>query len=170
MLVIPGLCLAGVLFGAQGGGSKAIDVQIVNYDGLKGAVRKNRGKVVVVYFWADWSPPAIRWLPHFAKLQKQYGTKGLETITVEIGREKDEPLEQQRERVRDRLKRTKTNVTNLMINENYDFLAEKLHTACPFLCAYVFNREGRWFRYDAAHELVDPAMIEKLVVKLLQEK
>ena len=33
--------------------SKNSDLQLVKYDGLKQAVRKNRGKVVIVDFWGD---------------------------------------------------------------------------------------------------------------------
>ena len=46
------ILLAGVCFTGAGDEkhARAIDVKIIKYDGLKEAVRKNRGKVVLVCF------------------------------------------------------------------------------------------------------------------------
>ncbi len=46
------------------------------------------GKVYVVEFWATWCPPCIASMPHLAKLQQEYASRGVTIISVS-----DEELE-----------------------------------------------------------------------------
>jgi len=171
MTVFPCVLLAGAWIGHGCDGKqeqKAIDVKVVKYDGLKEAVRKRRGNVVVVYFWVHWNPPSISNLPKLLEMQRKHGMKGLETITVEISdTSRDETPELQHERVLDLLKKLNANVTNLILDEKADLIADRLGTHAPFLCAFVFNRQGKWFRFSAEETSVDPVTIENLVVRLL---
>ena len=169
------ILLAGVCFTGAGDEkhARAIDVKIIKYDGLKEAVRKNRGKVVLVCFWADCNPPSIVNLSRLVALQQKYGDKGLETITVEVGvRATEETPQKQKAWILNRLTRMKVNVPNFILDEEPDFVVERLGTFAPYCCAFVFNRQGKWVRFSAAvsESRVDPMAIEKLVAKFLQEK
>lgn len=154
---------------------EAIDVKVVRYDGLKDVVRKNRGQVVVVFFWANWNPPSIVNLRHFFAMHSKYATKGLETVTVDIGyAQLDGNLEGTRKiltHARDLQNRLTTVSSNLILDEEYDFLADKIGPT-PFFCAFVFNRQGKWVRFSigSEEEPFGVAAIEKAVVKFLQEK
>lgn len=41
-----------------------------------------KGKVVLMNFWAIWCPPCVEELPSMAKLQQEYGNKGIQVIAV----------------------------------------------------------------------------------------
>ncbi|MBE5751511.1 MAG: TlpA family protein disulfide reductase [Clostridiales bacterium] len=44
---------------------------------------QQRGKVVVLNFWATYCEPCIKEIPHFNELQKEYGEDGLEVVLLE---------------------------------------------------------------------------------------
>jgi hypothetical protein len=168
--------LTGACIGAAGNenlNAKAIDVKIIKYDGLKEAVRKNRGKVVLVCFWANWHPPSIRNLGPLVALQKKYSDKGLETITVEVGaRAMKETANQQQDWILDRLKRINSHTANFILDEEGDLIVKRLGTEAPYNCAFVFNCQGKWVRFsiNESESPVDPLAIEKLVARFLEEK
>ncbi len=53
---------------------------------LKGEPVKEwqKGQIYVLDFWATWCGPCIRSMPHIAKLQNQYGSKGVNVIGVAV--------------------------------------------------------------------------------------
>jgi len=46
-----------------------------------------KGKVVILDFWATWCPPCKREIPDFIKLQKEFGSRGLQVVGIAL----DEP-------------------------------------------------------------------------------
>src|SRR4051812_28946432 len=112
------LCLGVLLLttaaelGAQ---EQKIKVDVVKYDGLKEAVLRQRGKVVVVDFWADTCIPCKRNMPHLVELANEYRDKGLAVITVSIDQVKEDP--DVKERLEKFLTRIKaTTFTNLLLD------------------------------------------------------
>lgn len=45
-------------------------------------LKAQRGKIVLIDFWASWCPPCILEIPHLGQLQKQYGGRGFQAVGV----------------------------------------------------------------------------------------
>jgi cytochrome c biogenesis protein CcmG/thiol:disulfide interchange protein DsbE len=43
-----------------------------------------RGKIVLIDFWASWCPPCIIAIPHLSQLQKKYGARGFQVVGVSM--------------------------------------------------------------------------------------
>ena len=57
--------------------------------GLAGTVAANRGKVVVVNFWATWCVPCREEFPDLVRLEKTYRDRGVAVLGVSIDFPKD---------------------------------------------------------------------------------
>ncbi|MGR3317152.1 MAG: TlpA disulfide reductase family protein [Candidatus Anammoxibacter sp.] len=51
---------------------------------LKKKIGRNRGKVIIVDFWATWCPPCKEEIPGFINLYKKYKDKGVEIFGVAL--------------------------------------------------------------------------------------
>jgi peroxiredoxin len=47
-------------------------------------LKAQRGKIVLIDFWASWCPPCIVEIPHLGQLQKQYGGRGFQVVSVSM--------------------------------------------------------------------------------------
>jgi thiol-disulfide isomerase/thioredoxin len=45
-------------------------------------LKAQRGKIVLIDFWASWCPPCIVEIPHLDQLQKRYGGHGFQVVGV----------------------------------------------------------------------------------------
>jgi thiol-disulfide isomerase/thioredoxin len=59
--------------------------------GLKQAIASQKGRVVLVNFWATWCVPCREEFPELAKLQKRHGPEGLQLIGVSTDFAKQRP-------------------------------------------------------------------------------
>ncbi len=59
---------------------------LTNVNWLKGEPVKEwqKGQIYVLDFWATWCGPCIRSMPHIAKIQSEYGPKGVNVIGVAV--------------------------------------------------------------------------------------
>ena len=53
-------------------------------------IERERGKIVLVDFWATWCPPCVALFPHTVALQQKYGGRGLTVVTVSMDSPEDE--------------------------------------------------------------------------------
>jgi len=47
-------------------------------------LKAQRGKIVLIDFWASWCPPCILAIPHFGQLQTKYSGRGLQVVGVSM--------------------------------------------------------------------------------------
>ncbi len=60
-------------------------------------LKAQRGKLVLIDFWASWCPPCIIAIPHLGKLQKQYGGRGFQVVGISM----DDSVDTTRETMQD---------------------------------------------------------------------
>src|SRR5690242_3192982 len=47
-------------------------------------LKAQRGKVVLINFWASWCAPCILEIPHLNQLQKQFGGRGFQVVGISM--------------------------------------------------------------------------------------
>jgi peroxiredoxin len=65
-------------------GSQAPDFQLVDTDGKTRSLAAERGKVVLVNFWATWCPPCKAEMPSMEELYLKYGQGNFEILAVNV--------------------------------------------------------------------------------------
>jgi thiol-disulfide isomerase/thioredoxin len=70
-------------------GVQLLSVNRAGYDAL---IEKQRGKIVLVDFWATWCGPCVEQLPHTIELAGRLANRGLTVVTVSL----DDPAESDR--------------------------------------------------------------------------
>jgi len=161
----------------QGGGSKdEVKLKVVKYDELAELVRANKGKVILLDFWATTCIPCKLSFPYSVEMHKQFGGKDLVVISVAtdpltdvfmVGDFKD-PQPKMLKFLQDQ----KATFTNVVLDEPASVLIDKLRiTAVP--CLYVFNREGQWAQFIGDKLKVDekhrPYQVEEYIKQLLAQ-
>ncbi|MGQ9564607.1 MAG: redoxin family protein [Thermogutta sp.] len=143
-----------------------LQVRVGDETDLAALLEKNRGKVVLVDFWATWCPPCMELLPHTLEMAKKYADRGLVVILVAI----NDPTDQAR--VKSVLETNQAaGVTNLICRYGVGLEAvEKFAIdggALPHLRLY--DRQGQvHMKFGATDVAPNPARIEEAVVQLLE--
>jgi thiol-disulfide isomerase/thioredoxin len=147
----------------QGPPDKGVEVKVMRYAELGDLVNQQRGKVVVVDFWATFCPPCVQALPHVAQLQKKYAAQGLVVISASLDQIRTDPTKKQA--VLQRLQTADAQTLNVILDEDFSFLQQKLRfSGLP--CAFVFNRDGQWVQL--AEEQFSHALIEQTAIQFLK--
>jgi thiol-disulfide isomerase/thioredoxin len=60
------------------------DPQMIDAQGFQKVLQQNRGKALVVNFWATWCEPCRHEYPMLNELAKQYAAKGLQVVGVSM--------------------------------------------------------------------------------------
>jgi thiol-disulfide isomerase/thioredoxin len=139
----------------------------VRYEGLKQEILKQRGKVLLVDFWAGFCPPCRKAFPQFIALQKKYAEQGFVVISVSV----DNAQEQEQVEVAQKfLRQVNPPFLNLHLHESAELWTKKLD--CSSLpCYYLFDRQGKWIRFGGRADVtINYDDLESVVVRMLNEK
>lgn len=140
------ISLLGALAGALAlGGSAQIAhaapaVNVVTPAGLKAAIAKNKGKVVIVNFWATWCAPCVKELPELAKLKRANASKGAVLLLVSGDEAEDKA------KVSSTLAQKGHAGSYLIKGDIGDFFGgfdKKAGGAVAFPRTYIYNRKGQ---------------------------
>ena len=139
-----------------------VGVKVVRYDGLGDVIKQNRGKVVVVDFWADYCVPCKREFPKLVALHNQHARAGLVAVSVSLD---DLTEDGAKDKVTTFLQKQNATMTNLILDEKPEVWQAKLKIDGPPL-VMVFNRKGE-LEQKFVDKDVDYAAIAKLAAELL---
>lgn len=144
-------------------GGPANRLQVVKYDDLIDAIRKLKGKVVVVDFWADFCPPCKREFPRLVALHARHAADGLAAVSVSL----DDPAGAgTAAKVQKFLDARNATFANYVLDERPAVWQAKLKVEGPPV-VYVFNRKGELEQKFA--DEVDYNKVESLVADLLKK-
>jgi len=118
-----------------------------------------RGKVVLVDFWASWCGPCRQALPAYEALRKEYGARGFEVIGVDVDqhpRDGETALKQLR-------------LSYPQVPDAQGALAERYDVA-GMPASYLLDRRGVVRRVHVGFERQDIEPLRKAVAQLLEEK
>ena len=141
-----------------------VQLHRVKYAQLVETVKQQRGRVVVIDFWASFCLPCKKAFPKLIQMHQKYAAQGLTIISVSL----DDPTDPDAEvAARDFLQSVQSPFLNVLLDEKPEEWRDKLPVnSLPSV--YVFNRDGqiekRWL------DGPDYAAIEKLVIQLLEKK
>src|SRR5437868_10168938 len=141
-LTVAGAC---ALSGHSQEAKNGIELRVVKYAGLKEVIHKNRGKVILVDFWAYFCVPCKKGFPHVVAMHKKYAKEGLAVVSVSL-----DPIDDlaSRDDALKFLKKAGAEFTNLYLEEPADFWQKKLGFPGP-PCYFVFNMHGQWTKFEA---------------------
>jgi len=106
--------------------------------GYNDAVASQRGKVVLVDFWATWCPTCIKQFPHTVALFEQYRDRGLAVFSVSLDQPNAEP------QVRTFLEKNRASFTNLLSSYKNGLAAiEAYGLPGSVPCYRVYDRTGK---------------------------
>ncbi|HEY1380196.1 MAG TPA: TlpA disulfide reductase family protein [Gemmataceae bacterium] len=139
-----------------------VAVKVVKYDGLSDFIKQNRGKVVVVDFWADYCIPCKREFPKLVELHNKHAEAGLVAVSVSLDDLSEDGV---KDKVVKFLEKQNATTTNLILDEKPEVWQAKLKIDGPPL-VMVFNKKGE-LEQKFVDKDVDYDVIAKLVAELL---
>jgi len=83
------ICVAALAFASATVGNAAPALDVPELDGQTFDLSAQRGKVVIVNFWATWCPPCREEMPALDAFYRRYHGQGLEMIGVSADRPHD---------------------------------------------------------------------------------
>jgi thiol-disulfide isomerase/thioredoxin len=141
-----------------------VTVAVVKYDGLTELIRKNKGKVLVLDFWADYCIPCKREFPKLVALYQKHAKDPFLAVSVSLDDVSEDGV---KARVQKFLDGQKASFTNLILDEEPEVWQAKLKIDGPPL-VIVFNKDGG-IEQRFADKAVDYEKIGHLVAELIKK-
>lgn len=139
--------------------AKATDFSLPNTEGITESLSEQKGKVVILSFWATWCPPCRMEMPHLEALHKKYSGKPVRVLGVNLDLK---PAE-----LKEWMKRNQLTFSSLV---DLDGAVAKQYQVEGIPTLLVIDQEGN---IRQRGEGFDPNMeknLSKLIDSLLQKK
>lgn len=143
------------------GGEKSL--KVVKYEEFEAAVRAARGKVVVVYLWANYDVIAKKHFPKVVKFHEMHAKAGLVVMSLSVD---PKPLQEQ-DRIAKYLKSIKATFRNMILDEPIEVWQSKLRTYEPDLL--IFDKTGKRVPFDLLKDDWRFEAAERQLFKLLMK-
>jgi thiol-disulfide isomerase/thioredoxin len=169
VLVVGVICLATwqvpIVAGPDQTADAKVTLQDLKYDELGKLIRANKGKVIVVDFWADYCVPCKKAFPHLVEMHNKFDKKKVAVISVTVDPRGDaEQVAMLREAILKFLNKNKATMTNVWLDEPAEVWQEKTGiNAVPFM--YIFDKDNKIVKKLAGEEY-NPTLAENLVEEL----
>jgi len=134
-------------------GIDAPEIEFEAVDGSKASLKKNKGNVILVNFWASWCLPCIEEMPQLKTLENHFASKGFLLLAINME-------EKPKEKVKSKIARNQM-PDNLIYNVSNNFLSPYKIKSLPI--SVLIDREGKihkvytgtqnWMKYDVIREI-----------------
>jgi thiol-disulfide isomerase/thioredoxin len=169
VLVVGVICLATLPLPIAAAPDQTTDAKVtlqdLKYEELGKLIRANKGKVIVVDFWADYCIPCKKAFPHLVEMHNKFDKKKVAVISVTVDPRGDaEQVAMLREAIMKFLNKNKATMTNVWLDEPADVWQEKTGiNAVPFM--YIFDKDNKVVKKMSGDEY-NPTVAENLVEEL----
>ena len=133
--------------------STAAELPIFDKDGRKVDLAKEKGRIVVIHFWATWCPPCVDEIPELSKFWEQYKNRD-DIVLYAVSVDKDWKI------VEDF---NAKHPSNLPFYRDPESATAKRFGTTQFPETYITNRAGRvLFRIQGGVQWADPGVKERI--------
>lgn len=134
-------------------GIDAPEIEFEAVDGSKASIKKNKGNVILVNFWASWCLPCIEEMPQLKILENHFSSKGFILFAINV---EEKPLE----KVKNKIARNEM-PTNLIYNVSSTYLSPYHINALPLSILIdkdskihtVYTGSQTWMSRDIIREI-----------------
>jgi len=159
------LLLAIVSVGLVGAApAEGVNLTVVTYDQLGDAVKRHKGKVVLVDFWFEACLPCKKGFPKVLAMQRKHAERGFVVLTVNVDDPADTPL---KESVVAFLGAQKATCANLQLDEKTEIWMAKLGVE-SLPAVFLFDRRGKLLRKwvdDVDYQQIDDRVAAELAAR-----
>ena len=137
-----------------------VSVEIIDEAGFADVLKRHRGKVVLIDYWATYCAPCLKLFPHTVELHRKLAHEGLVVISISLDYPEDEPD------VRKRLAEQGAAFENFISRYGTGTRSADvfdLPSGVPYF--QLYDRDGKLSKTFAAP--IDPDEIDKAVEKFL---
>lgn len=123
-------------------------------------ISRNRGKVILIDFWATWCPPCVKGIPFLKEMYSQYSSQGFEVIAIS--------LDSDQKAVADYLKKEQIKWPVRLSGEGWMDKTARLFKVNLIPSYWLIDRKG--ILRDFGYRLRDKKNLQAVIEKLIAEK
>lgn len=117
--------------------AKAPDFSLKDQYGVVHSLKKYKGKVIFLNFWATWCPPCKKEMPDIENIYKEYGKNKKDVVILGVNSEKPKDVK--------KFLNEKNYTFPTVIDENSEVMRKYFIQAFP--TSFVIDKEGNVYGY-----------------------
>jgi thiol-disulfide isomerase/thioredoxin len=155
--------------------ASAVELKLLDYDGIQKLIAGHRGKVVVMDAWSTSCLPCLKEFPKLVELQERVGRADLACVSLSLDYEGLGKPADEIERVLKFLMARKATFDNVLSTNAADDLYRRFQLA-SIPAVFVYDRQGQLRkRFDnekasSSTDVFSYEQVEQLVAELVNEK